>query len=336
MPIRVAINGFGRIGRGVLRAGWNDPDLEFVYINDLTSDAVLAHLLQVDSVHGRFPGTVEVADGGLSIDGRVVRTGAERDPARLPWAELEVDVVLECTGRFRDRDSAGLHLEAGARKVIISAPAKGEDATIVVGVNDQVLDPERHRLVSNASCTTNCLAPVAKVLHETFGIQRGLMTTVHSYTMDQNILDAPHKDLRRARAAAINLVPTTTGAARAVGLVLPELAGRLNGMAVRTPTPDGSLVDLVVQLDKEPSVDEVNAALEAAAEGPLKGILEVSDAHLVSTDIVGNPHSSIVDRPLTDTLGGGLVKVLSWYDNETGFSHRMVDLVRLFFGLERR
>ena len=329
MPVRVALNGFGRIGRCVLRAGWSDPNLEFVHINDLTSDDMLAHLLKYDSVHGPFRLDVQAVEGGLRIGDRMVNTSAEPDPTKLPWKQAEVDVVLECTGRFTDRAKAGLHLAAGARRVVISAPAKGAiDYTVCMGVNDAGLRPE-HRVISNASCTTNCLAPVAKVLQAAFGIEHGLMTTVHSYTMDQNLLDAPHsKDLRRARAAAMSIVPTSTGAAKAVGLVLPELMGKLNGMAIRVPTPNVSLVDLVFTSRRDVSVDAINDALTAAAEGPLRGILAVSRDPVVSVDLCGNAHSSIADLPLTQTMGPRLAKVLSWYDNEWGFSNRMLDLAR--------
>lgn len=335
MPVRVAINGFGRIGRNVLRAGWNDPEIEFVHINDLTGDDMLAHLLAHDSVHGAFGKDIQVVDGGLLIDGKKVATSAIRNPEDLPWKETGVDVVLECTGVFRTREGATKHLNAGAGKVIISAPGTDPDATIVVGVNDATLSGDE-RIVSNASCTTNCLAPAAKVIHDNFGIRHGLMTTVHSYTMDQRLLDAPHKDFRRARAAAVNMVPTTTGAAKAVGLVLPELAGKLGGMAIRVPTPNVSLVDLVVELDKDTTAEAVNAALSAAAAGPLKGVLAAVDAPLVSSDLVGNPHSSIVDLGLTAMMGPRTLKILTWYDNEWGFSNRMLDLARLMSGKARR
>jgi glyceraldehyde 3-phosphate dehydrogenase len=332
MAIRVAINGFGRIGRNILRSCWNASDIEIVHINDLTDDETLAHLLKYDTVHGAFSQDVAAVDGGISVGGKVIATSAERDPANLPWRAAGVDVVLECTGVFRDKARAMAHVQAGARKVIISAPGKKVDATIVVGVNDHTLDPETAQVISNASCTTNCLAPAAKVLHSNFGIRRGLMTTVHSYTMDQCLLDAPHKDLRRARAAAQNIVPTTTGAAQAVGLVLPELAGRLDGMAIRVPTPNVSLVDLVVELDKPASVDAVNDAFRAAAAGDLAGILYASEAPIVSSDLIGNPHSSIVDLPLTAVMGDNMLKILTWYDNEWGFSCRMVDLTRKLAG----
>jgi len=333
MATRVALNGFGRIGRCVLRAAWNDPDIEFVHINDLTSDEMLAHLLEYDTVHGRFPETVQAVDGGLQIGDRLVATSAERDPSKLPWSDKGVDVVLECTGVFRSRPQASLHLEAGAKRVIISAPAIDPDYTVVMGVNSAGLTAE-HQIISNASCTTNCLAPMAKVIHDRFGIINGLMTTVHSYTMDQKLLDAPHKDFRRARAAAANMVPTSTGAAKAVGLVLPELAGKLNGMAIRVPTPNVSLVDLVVNTRETVTVESINEALTEAASGPLAGILAASNDPIVSSDLVGNPYSSIVDLPLTQAIDGHTAKLLSWYDNEWGFSSRMVDLVKHLSRLE--
>jgi glyceraldehyde 3-phosphate dehydrogenase len=326
MTIKVGINGFGRIGRNILRSAWNDSQIEFVHINDLTSDDMLAHLLAHDTVHGPFGHDVKVVEGGIEIDGKRIGTSAERDPSKLPWQG--VDVVLECTGVFRKREAAAQHVAAGARKVIISAPGIGSDATIVMGVNDHTLNPAEHVIVSNASCTTNCLAPAAKVLHESFGISHGLITTVHAYTMDQCLLDAPHKDFRRARAAAQNIVPTTTGAAAAVGLVLPELAGKLNGMAIRVPTPNVSLVDMVMTLKQDVTVEQVNEAFRAAAAGPLAGVLDAVDAPLVSSDLIGNPHSSIVDLALTDVIGGNSVKVLTWYDNEWGFSNRMIDLAK--------
>ena len=335
MPVRVAINGFGRIGRNVLRAGWNDPEIEFVHINDLTGDDMLAHLLSHDSVHGRFDKDVQVVDGGLLIDGKKVATSALRDPSDLPWKETGVDVVLECTGVFRSREGAGKHLAAGASKVIISAPGVDPDATIVVGVNDDTLTG-KERIVSNASCTTNCLAPPAKVIHQLFGIRHGVMTTVHSYTMDQCLLDGPHKDFRRARAAAVNMVPTTTGAAKAVGLVLPDLAGKLGGMAIRVPTPNVSLVDLVVELETDATAGQVNQALIDAANGDMKGVLAAVSAPLVSSDLVGNSHSSIVDLDLTTMMGTRTLKILTWYDNEWGFSNRMLDLARLISGKARR
>jgi len=331
MATRVAINGFGRIGRLVIRAALKQgrDDLEFVAVNDLTDSATLAHLFKFDSVHGTFPGTVEASEKGIVIDGREIRVLSERDPGSLPWAELGVDVVVECTGRFTKRSDAARHLDAGARKVVISAPAKDEDVTVVLGVNDDMYDPEAHHVISNASCTTNCLAPVAKVLLDAFGFDRGLMTTIHAYTNDQNTLDAPHKDLRRARAAAMSMIPTTTGAAKATGLVLPELTGRIDGMAIRVPTPDVSLVDLTAVVTREVTVEEVNDAFRKAAEGAMKGILGVEDRPLVSVDYTGDSRSSIVDTASTAVTQGTLVKVLAWYDNEWGYSCRVVDLVGL-------
>ena len=327
MPIRVAINGFGRIGRNVLRAAKKAgvTDLEFVAVNDLTDPLTLAHLLRYDSVHGRYPGTVEVGDNSLSVDGKQIRVFAEKDPAALPWKELEVDLVIESTGRFTTREGAAKHLQAGARKVIISAPAKNEDITIVLGVNEEKYDAAKHDILSNASCTTNCLAPVVKVLLDEFGFRRGLMTTVHSYTNDQQILDLPHKDLRRARAAGLSIIPTTTGAAKATALVIPEVKGKIDGVAMRVPTPDVSIVDLTAELEKEVTVEQVNEALRAAAQGKLKGILAYTDDELVSVDYIGNPNSSIVDGPSTSVLQG-LTKVMAWYDNEWGYSNRCVDL----------
>lgn len=330
MAIRVAINGFGRIGRNVLRSAKRSgvTDIDFVAVNDLTDNATLAHLLRYDSVHGAYPGTVELTENGLKVDGDEIRVLAERDPAALPWGELGVDIVIESTGRFTQRDAAAKHLEAGAKKVIISAPAKNEDITVVLGVNEGMYDPANHHVVSNASCTTNCLAPVVKVLMESFGFRRGFMTTIHAYTNDQNILDLPHKDLRRARAAAMSMIPTTTGAAKATSLVIPEVKGKLDGMAIRVPTADVSIVDLVAELDRDVTAEEVNAALKAASQGGLKGVLGYSDEPLVSIDYTGNPHSSIVDALSTAVMEGRMVKVLSWYDNEWGYSTRVVDLVR--------
>jgi glyceraldehyde 3-phosphate dehydrogenase len=329
MAIRVAINGFGRIGRNVLRAAKQSgaQGIDFVAVNDLTDTATLAHLLRYDSVHGRYPGTVETRENALLVDGDEVRVFAEKDPGALPWGDLGVDIVIESTGRFTKRDDAAKHLQAGARKVIISAPAKGEDITVVLGVNEDKYDPANHHVVSNASCTTNCLAPVVKVLLDEFGFRRGLMTTVHAYTNDQNILDLPHKDLRRARAAAMSMIPTTTGAAKATGLVIPEVKGRIDGMAIRVPTPDVSVVDLTAELEKDVDARQVNDALRAAAEGRMKGILAYEEQELVSIDYTGNPHSSIVDAPSTSVVEG-LVKVVSWYDNEWGYSNRCVDLAR--------
>ena len=327
MPIRVAINGFGRIGRCVFRAGFGDPEIEFVHINDLTDDNTLAHLLKYDSVHGKF-GDASAVEGGIQVGDTVISTSAIKDPSQLPWAEKNIDVVLECTGFFRSSDTAQKHIDAGAKKVIISAPAKGNDVrTIVVGVNDHELLAS-DTIVSNASCTTNCLAPVAKVLDEAFGIESGLMTTVHAFTGDQRLVDAPHSDLRRGRAAAVSMVPTSTGAAQAVALVLPQLKGKLNGMAIRVPTPNVSLVDLSFNTQKPISKESINEALIAAAEGPLKGILATSNEPLVSIDYCGNPHSSIVDIELTEVQGERFGKILSWYDNEWGFSNRMLTLTK--------
>ncbi|KZE64387.1 glyceraldehyde-3-phosphate dehydrogenase [Fictibacillus phosphorivorans] len=327
MATKIGINGFGRIGRNVFRAAFNNPEVEVVAVNDLTDADTLAFLLKHDTVHGKFAGSVEVKENALIVDGKEIKVLAERDPAQLGWGDLGVEVVVESTGRFTKRADAAKHLEAGAKKVIISAPASDEDITVVLGVNEDKYDAANHDVISNASCTTNCLAPFAKVLHEKFGVKRGMMTTVHSYTNDQQILDLPHKDLRRARAAAENIIPTSTGAAKAVSLVLPELKGKLNGMAMRVPTPNVSLVDLVVELDKEVTVDEVNAALKAEAEGNLKGILGYSEEPLVSTDYNGDTHSSTIDALSTMVMEGNMVKVVSWYDNETGYSNRVVDLI---------
>jgi len=326
MSLRVAINGFGRIGRNFLRTSWRNKELEIIAINDLTDAKTLAHLLRYDSVHGIFDAEIKTSDGSIVIDGKEIKVFAVTEPEKLPWNDLGIDVVIESTGRFVDRLSATKHLDAGAKWVIISAPAKEPDATICMGVNEEILDPAKHKIISNASCTTNCLAPVAKVLHSEFGIIRGLMTTIHSYTNDQRILDLPHKDLRRARAAALNMIPTTTGAAKAVGIVLPELKGRLNGMAIRIPTPNVSLVDLVAEVGKDVTAEEINAALKKAAEGPMKGILQYSEEPLVSTDLNGNAHSSIVDATLTMVIEGRMAKVYAWYDNEWGYSTRLRDL----------
>ena len=329
MSVRVGINGFGRIGRNVFRAAQAaDADIDWVAVNDLTDNDTLAHLLRYDSILGPYPGTVELSDDGLVVDGTEIKVLEESDPAALPWGELGVDVVLESTGLFTKRDAAAKHLEAGAKKVIISAPATDEDITVVLGVNFDRYDPNSHDVISNASCTTNCLAPFAKVVNDAVGIEHGLMTTIHAYTADQNLQDGPHKDLRRARAAAINLVPTSTGAAKAVGLVLPELNGRLHGFAVRAPVPTGSLVDLTFVASRETTIDEVNAAFAAAAEGPLQGILQYTEDPIVSSDIVGNPNSSIVDGQLTAVMQGTMVKVVSWYDNEWGYSNRCVDILQ--------
>ncbi|MBN6885380.1 glyceraldehyde 3-phosphate dehydrogenase (phosphorylating) [Cytobacillus horneckiae] len=327
MAIKVGINGFGRIGRNVLRAAFGHEEIEIVAINDLTDADMLAHLLKYDSVHGTFKEEVHVDGEDLVVGGKKIKVLAERNPAELGWGDLGVDIVIESTGRFTKRADAAMHLEAGAKKVIISAPASDEDITIVMGVNQDKYDPASHHIVSNASCTTNCLAPFAKVLNDSFGIKRGMMTTVHSYTNDQQILDLPHKDYRRARAAAENIIPTTTGAAKAVSLVLPELKGKLNGGAMRVPTPNVSLVDLVAELDKEVTIDEVNKALRDASEGELKGILAYSEEPLVSGDYNGNPASSTIDALSTMVMDGSMIKVISWYDNESGYSHRVVDLV---------
>jgi glyceraldehyde 3-phosphate dehydrogenase len=328
MAIRVAINGFGRIGRNVLRCAKQSgrTDMDFVAVNDLTDAATLAHLLKYDSVHRHYPGAVKASSNGLVVDGDEIRVFSEKDPANLPWRDLGVDIVLEATGHFTDRDKAAKHLEAGARKVIITAPAKKEDITIVLGVNEERYDPNEHDVVSNASCTTNCLVPVVKVIMDEFGFRHGLMTTIHSYTNDQNILDLPHKDLRRARAAAMSQIPTTTGAAKATGLVLPELKGRIDGIAIRVPTPDVSLVDLVVEVERDTTKEEVNAAFQRAADGRMRGILGVSNEPLVSVDYTGDARSSIVDALSTAVMDGKMVKVLSWYDNEWGYSARVVDL----------
>ncbi|MFZ5595642.1 MAG: type I glyceraldehyde-3-phosphate dehydrogenase [Bacillota bacterium] len=326
MTLKIGINGFGRIGRNVFRAARKHGDkIQVVAVNDLTDAKTLAHLLKYDSVHGIFESDVQATDNGIIVDGRNVKVYAEKDPASIPWREAGVDIVVESTGRFTQRENAAKHLEAGAKRVLISAPAKNEDITIVMGVNNQKYDPASHFIISCASCTTNCLAPFAMVLHRKFGIVRGIMTTVHSFTNDQQILDLPHKDLRRARAASMSIIPTTTGAARAVSLVLPELKGKLNGMAMRVPTPNVSVVDLVAQLEKETTVEEVNAALKAAAEGELKGIMAYNELPLVSKDYNGDPHSSIVDGLSTMIIDGTLVKVISWYDNEWGYSNRVVD-----------
>ena len=329
MAVRVGINGFGRIGRNIMRAALGDKDIDFVAVNDLTDAKTLAHLLKYDSVLGNLDASVKAADDGIEVNGDAFKVLSVKDPAELPWKDLGVDVVFEGTGRFTKRDDAAKHLAAGAKKVIITAPAKGPDVSIVMGVNDEKYDPATHHIISNASCTTNCLAPVVKVVHEAFGINKGWMTTIHSYTNDQNLLDLPHKDLRRARAAAMSMIPTTTGAAAAVGEVLPQLKGRLDGFAMRVPTPNVSVVDLAAILDKSTTADELNAVLRAAAEGPLKGILAISDEPLVSIDFRGNPNSSILDSAYTKVMDGNFVKLLSWYDNEWGYSSRCVDLLRL-------
>jgi len=328
MAIRIGINGFGRIGRNIMRAALGDRDLEFVAVNDITSAQTLAHLFKYDSILGNLTHKVEAREGAIAVDGKPFKVLAERDPAKLPWKDLGVDIVFESTGLFTKRDDAAKHVAAGAKKVIITAPAKGPDVTLVMGVNAEKYDPKAHQIISNASCTTNCLAPVVKVVHESFGIRKGWMTTVHSYTNDQHLLDLPHKDLRRARAAALSMIPTTTGAASALGEVLPELKGRLDGFAMRVPTPNVSVVDLALILDKKTTADEMNAAFKAAADGALKGILEYCTDPLVSIDFRGNPHSAIVDAPFTKVMDGDFVKVLAWYDNEWGYSSRCVDLVK--------
>jgi glyceraldehyde 3-phosphate dehydrogenase len=329
MGIRYAINGFGRIGRNVVRAALNHPEFELVAVNDLTDAQTLAHLLKYDSVHGKFAGSVEARESSLVINGKEVKVLAEKDPAKLPWGNLNVPYVLECTGLFTSREKAALHLSGGAKKVVISAPSPDADATLVLGVNQKSYDKSKHDVISNGSCTTNCLAPVAKVLLENFGISHGLMTTVHSYTNDQNILDLPHKDLRRARAAALSMIPTSTGAAKAMSLVIPELKGKLDGLAVRVPTPNVSLVDFVCQVERDVTVKDVNQALVQAASGALSGVLGISEEPLVSSDFNGSNFSSIVDIPSTMVIGNRMVKVLSWYDNEMGFSYRMTDILKL-------
>lgn len=329
MGVRIGINGFGRIGRVIFRAAQKmGDDMDFIAVNDLTDARTLAHLLKYDSVHGVFPGDVQAKGDGLFVDGKQIKVLALKDPAQLPWGDLGVEIVMECTGLFREREQAAKHLEAGAKKVIISAPAKGPDITMAMGVNHQEYDSNTHHIISNASCTTNCLAPVAKVILENFGIKRGLMTTIHAYTNDQSILDLPHKDLRRARAAALSMIPTSTGAAVAVSLVLPQLKGKLDGMAMRVPTPNVSVVDLVAEVEKEASVDQVNAALKKASEAELKDILGYTEEPLVSVDFNGTLLSSIVDGLTTTVIGGRMVKVLAWYDNEMGYSARMVDVAR--------
>jgi len=329
MAVRVAINGFGRIGRNVFRASQGNKDIEIVAINDLTDTKTLAHLLKWDSTFGEFPHTIVAGEGKLVVNGKDIAVSAKKDPAELPWKDLKVDIVLECTGLFLDKEKAGKHITAGAKKVLISAPAKDPDATFVIGVNEQTYDPTKHHIISNASCTTNCLAPFTKVVHETFGIVHGLMNTIHSYTNDQQLLDLPHKDLRRARAAAVSIIPTSTGAAKAVSLVLPELKGKLDGMSLRVPTPDVSVVDVVFEVSKKTTKEEVNAAFKTASEGKLKGILGYEEAPLVSIDFKGNPLSSIIDAALTSVMDGTMIKVVSWYDNEWGYSNRLRDLAIL-------
>ena len=331
MSVRVGINGFGRIGRNVFRAAYErGADIDWLAVNDLVDAETIAHLLKYDSNYGPFPGEVEATDAGLKVDGKEIRVLAEKDPAALPWEDLGAEVVIESTGLFTDRESAAKHLEAGAKKVVISAPATDPDVTVALGVNfEEAYDKGSHHIISNASCTTNCLAPVAKVLHDTVGIKHGLMTTIHAYTADQRLQDMPHRDLRRARAAAVNLIPASTGAAKAIGLVIPELNGKLHGFAVRAPVPTGSVVDLTVEASRETSIEEVNAAMKEAAErGPMKGLLAYTEDPIVSRDIVGNPASSILDSQLTAVMDGTMVKVISWYDNEWGYSNRVADLVQ--------
>ncbi len=328
MAVRVGINGFGRIGRNIMRAALADSEIDFVAVNDLTDAATLAHLLKYDSVLGNLTAAIQGKADSIVVDGDEFKVLSTKDPATLPWGELGVDVVFECTGKFTDRDGAAKHLVAGAKKVIVTAPAKKPDVTLVMGVNDEKYDPANHHIISNASCTTNCLAPVVKVLHESFGLKRGWMTTVHAYTNDQNLLDLPHKDMRRARAAAMSIIPTTTGAASAVGEVLPALKGRLDGISMRVPTPNVSVVDLVALFEQSVTPDQVNNAFRAAAAGPMKGVLHVEDAPLVSIDFRGNPHSSIVDSAYTKVMDGDFVKVMAWYDNEWGYSNRCVDLLK--------
>jgi glyceraldehyde 3-phosphate dehydrogenase len=327
MPVKIAINGFGRIGRLVYRAGYKNKDVEFVAINDVADAKTLAHLLKYDSVHGTMSADIKAGNNSIIVDGKEVKTFALRDPEALPWKDLGVDVVLESTGKFTDKAGAEKHLKAGARKVVISAPAKGPDVTVVLGVNQEVYDKTRHNIISMGSCTTNCLAPIVKILHKEFGLQYGLMTTIHAYTNDQVVQDEPHKDLRRARAAALSMIPTTTGAARAISEVMPEMKGKLDGLAIRVPVPNVSIVDFVATVEKATSKEEVNAKLKEYARGAMKGILMCSEEELVSRDFNGNPHSSIVDLPNTAVIGGKMVKILSWYDNEWGFSNRMLELL---------
>ncbi len=329
MAIKIGVNGFGRIGRLVMRAGLIDKELEFVAVNDITDSKTMAHLFKYDSIHGRYKGEVKSADEGIIIDGKTVKVFAERDPANIPWGKLGVDIVIESTGIFKTREQVSKHIAAGAKKVLISAPAKGHDGTFVKGVNFDQYDKAKHNIISIGSCTTNCLAPVVKVLHDNFKIVRGFMTTIHAYTNDQKILDLPHSDLRRARAAALSMIPTTTGAAKAIAEVIPEVKGKLDGVAVRVPTSDGSLVDMVAELESAVTVEKINSLMKKAAEGPMKGVLEYTEEPIVSVDVIGNPHSSIFDGLSTMVLGEKMVKVFSWYDNEWGFSNRMVDMLKI-------
>lgn len=332
MGAKVGINGFGRIGRLVFRAALNDPTIDIVSVNDITNAKTLAHLLKYDSIHRTLPQEITANEDSFTIAGKKIKVTAEMDPANLPWKSLGVDIVLECTGKFTEKDKAAKHISAGAKKVLISAPAKGHDGTFVRGINFDKYEPAKHHIVSIGSCTTNCLAPITKVLHDNFVIKRGFMTTIHSYTNDQRILDLPHKDLRRARAAAMSMIPTTTGAAKAISEVIPEMKGRLDGVAVRVPTPDGSLVDLVVEVEKSTTVQEVNAAMKKAADGPMKGVLRFAEDPIVSSDVIGDSHSSVFDSLSTMVMGGTMVKVFSWYDNEWGFSCRMLDMIKLLAG----
>jgi len=329
MAVKIGINGFGRIGRLIIRAAKNTKELEIVAVNDITDSKTLAHLLKYDSVHGIYNGEVKALDGAISVDGKTIKVLSEKDPAKLPWKELGVDIVVESTGLFTKKEDAMKHIQAGAKKVIISAPAKGHDGTFVMGVNFDQYDSSKDQVISIGSCTTNCLAPVVKVLHDNFNIKRGFMTTIHAYTNDQKILDMPHKDLRRARGAALSMIPTTTGAAKAISEVIPDMKGRLDGVAVRVPTPDGSLVDLIVEVEKPTTKEEINAAMKKAADGPMKGVLEYTEDPIVSCDVVGNPHSSVFDALSTMVSGGNLIKVFSWYDNEWGFSCRMIDMLKI-------
>lgn len=327
--VRVAINGFGRIGRMLFRAGFNDPSLEWVAINDIADTKTLAHLLKYDSVHGPFPGEVKSSEKALIVNGKEIPVYAEKDPSKLPWKEKNVHIVVECSGQFNDKEKAALHLIAGAKKVLISAPGKGVDITLVLGVNEKLYDKNKHHIISNASCTTNCLAPIAKVLHEKFGIESGFMNTVHAFTADQRLVDSPHKDFRRARSSLASIIPTTTGAAKTVGEVIPELKGKLDGIALRVPVSDGSVVDLVCQLKKETTAEEINTLFKNASQNELKGILEYTDEPIVSVDIIHNPHSCIIDGLSTNVMNGKFVKILGWYDNEWGYSCRMIDVLKL-------
>jgi len=329
MPVKIGINGFGRIGRLVLRAGFKDPDLEFVGINDITSSKTLAHLFKYDSILRQYDGNVEAVADGMVINGRTIKISSERDPANIPWGELGADVIVESTGLFRTKEEVSKHIKAGAKKVLISAPAKGHDGTFVKGVNFDQYDKAKHDVISIGSCTTNCLAPVVKVLNDSFGISQAFMTTIHAYTNDQRILDAPHSDLRRARSAALSMIPTTTGAAKAIAEVIPDVKGKIDGCAIRVPTPVGSLIDLVAELGKGVSIDDINGSMKKAADGPMKGVLQYTEDPIVSADVIGNPHSSIFDALATMKVGDKFIKVFSWYDNEWGFSNRMIDMLKI-------